>query len=67
MMVSRLSSVFTRNSQNNVSDFPSVARVRLGIALSRVCTPSLSSGKLRTEAFKLDRASAQLCVMGARN
>ena len=55
---------FTRNSQNNVSEFPSIARVRLRIALSRVCTPLLSSGKLRAEAFKLARVSAQHCVIG---
>ena len=34
---------FTRKTQNNVGEFPSIARVRLGIALSRVCTPILSS------------------------
>ena len=64
MMASRLSSIFTRNSQNNVSEFPSIARVRLGIALSRVCTPLLSSGKPRAEAFKLGRVNAQHCVIG---
>ena len=55
---------FTRNSQNNVSEFPSIARLRLGIALSRVCTPLLSSGKPRAEAFKLGRVYAQHCVTG---
>ena len=54
---------FTRNSQNNVSEFPLIVRVRLGIARSRVCTPLLSSGKLRAEAFKLDRVSAQHCMI----
>ena len=64
MMASRLSSIFHGELQNNVSEFPSIVRVRLGIALSRVCTPLLSSGKLRAEAFKLTRVSAQHCVIG---
>ena len=63
MMLLRLSSSFMRNLQNNVREFPSVARVRLEIALSRVCTPPLSSGKLGTGAFKLGRDNAQLCVV----
>ena len=45
---------------------PSVAPVRLGIAPSTVCNLLLSSGKLRTEAFKLSCNRAQLCVMRPR-
>ena len=42
---------FSRGTPRTMSaSFPSIARVRLGIALSRVCTPLLSSGKLRAEA-----------------
>ena len=46
---------------------PSVAPVRLGIAPSTVCNLLLSSGKLRTEAFKLSCNRAQLCVMRPRS
>ena len=57
--------IFSSGTLRTMSaSFPSIARVRQGIALSRVCTPLLSSGKLRAEAFKLGRVSAQHCVIG---